>query len=189
MKTTIGLLMLILSSFNANAAIITLTPGAALEVSFELSAPPPSDTNLLSFWFFNTSFKQGLLTFELYDGSQLLGTDVNTIQGSNQLSSFTTSGSPYNFSNPQIIDFSSILNGTIDGLFRITLTEGYREIDTNISSLELIIADVGNGGTIYEFLSFTNVNFIEAPLTKVAEPTSILLFISSMFLLFSRRKV
>ncbi len=177
MKKVFVFLFFAFSVVKANAAVITLTPGDSLEFRFELSAPPPPTVDTLAFNIFNTSFDLGLLTVELFDGGVLLGTDVNTVQGSNQLSHFVSSTSLFDFSNPAIVNFASILDGSIDGIFKVSVTNGFREIDTDQVSLNLATAFDGSGTTIYEFLSFTRVDFIQGSPTSVPEPPTLLLLI------------
>ena len=109
---------------SAHAA--TILEGEIVQFSFTLSGPPtcPDGTcdTLIMTPFGASSIFQGspIMHVELFNGNTLLG----TFTGVPVVAAFDSSTSLYTFDSPPTIDFSSILNGAIQGIVLYQLTGG-----------------------------------------------------------------
>lgn len=119
-----------ISSLPAQGALVTLTPDDVLEIHFTVPTLPHPDTDMF-YIFANGSTITGGFTVvtELYDGNTLLGTYTD---GYSQITSrWKELGGLNTNGNPEIIDFTSILDGTIDGYTRTTISANSITFDTD----------------------------------------------------------
>lgn len=100
---------------------VTVLPGEAFEVDFTFSSQPLASGNpvdLLVFSLAPSTVSSGLTGYdvELWDGGTLLATNST---GPDLLWGFVSAGSAWT-QNPEIVsDFSSIVDGSIDGRIRL----------------------------------------------------------------------
>jgi hypothetical protein len=127
------------------AGTLTLTSGNILRYSFQtdpgawgIQAPDYLDLNLVSNGSFTPAEPLSVLTAMLYDGNTLLGTYVSPYNApiSNfigiQLGEWISSTSPnpgFPFGFATAIDFTSMLNGTIQGRIDVTISSGTLSFD------------------------------------------------------------
>ena len=131
-------------SLNTNAAVITLSEGGLnfLEVQFTVPIQPDQH-NALNI---GVSFSSGPSSppfsaiASLYDGGALLANSVTSSPGQR----YATVGSAFSATDP-IIDYTSIANGAIDGLFTLLVTSGSRTFDTNDFFINTF-GDTGSSG-------------------------------------------
>jgi hypothetical protein len=127
------------------AGTLTLTQGNTLRYTFETDpgawgtqAPDYLDLKLVSNGSFSPAEPLSVLTAMLYDGNTLLGTYVSPydtpistfigIQLGEWISSTSPNpGFPFGFATP--IDFTSMLNGTIQGRIDVTISSGTLSFD------------------------------------------------------------
>jgi len=125
-----------------------LTPDEVLRVPFTI------DSNFVSAIPDVLSLKLGIIDVQvayttrqarLFDGTTLLGEDVKGSWGSfvgplsmNPSNSFVEASSVWSFKGPTVVDFSSILDGTIDGLIEFRIETGQVDIDLNQVDLWMI---------------------------------------------------
>ncbi len=115
-----------IASSSAYAELVTLSPGDVLEIRFDVPVLPSPDNDMF-YIFANGSTVTGYFDAVtlLFDGDTLLGTYT---EGYSQITSrWITVNSLSTIGNPQIIDFTSLLNGSIDGLTQMT-NVGYNSI-------------------------------------------------------------
>ena len=91
----------------------------------------------------------------LYDGNTLLGTASSSSFGGhvgllslNPAASFAAPGSPWSFDNFTNVDFTTIVDGSIDGRIDFTLETGSMDIDLANINLSFIKASSCCGGTV-----------------------------------------
>lgn len=166
---------------SANAVSVTLSEGGInyLELEFTVPVQPPQHNALL----INISTSTGPVsppfsaTASLYDGGTLLAQSQTSSIGER----YATTGSFYSDVDP-IIDYTTIADGTIIGIFTLLVTSGSRTFDTDNFSIDTF-SDTGNfgfDGTV------TNVSVS----TVVPIPAAVWLFGSGILGLIgvSRRK-
>jgi hypothetical protein len=176
------LLSVVCLALPAAAATITLQPSDVLQLSFTTLAAPdcsagggPCDTLIFLLDFTNNVNDASIPTATLFDSSTLLGTFqtnqtclmLGTCSG--LVPSFVTPGSIYGLGSP-VIDFTSILNGTIHGVLDVKVNKPI-DFDTNSSDNSFLVTHatsvgVGMGGY---FKGFDNVTVV------TPEPASITL--------------
>ncbi len=101
--------------------LVTVKSGDVLEIRFDVPVLPSPDNDMF-FIFANGSTVTGYFTTitEMFDGDTLIGTYT---EGWSQITSrWVTADSLSTIGTPQVIDFSSLLYGSIDGLTRMTIT-------------------------------------------------------------------
>lgn len=138
MKLKCSVLLSLFLALVANTANATLiTHENVLEVRFEFARPFRGDNyNLLQFDIFGQYLGPRKHVMELYDGDTLLGSSFGP---ANSDTNFRAFGSPPHITNPAFADFSTIWDGSIDGLLRYTFMEGSGR---NIINLEDIDASI-----------------------------------------------
>ncbi|MCP3918538.1 MAG: hypothetical protein GY711_23575 [bacterium] len=139
------------------ASADVLTPSEVLRVEFTIDNAFNLQPNTLSL---NFGIVQVLAAYTersaaLYDGSTLLGIDSKTSFGShvgplslNPSNSWVTATSPYTFKNPTIVDFTTILDGTIQGRVDFTIATGAIDIPLNQVNLRLLRATGPSSGNV-----------------------------------------
>jgi hypothetical protein len=132
MKTLSGLVLLLsaLLAQSAAAGSLAIEPGEALQIRFTTNPAPDCGAacDILIFVLGFTASTADITSARLFDGTQLLGTyttnpvclAAGTCAG--LVPAFVTATSLYGLSAP-VIDFSSILAGTINGVLDITFTD------------------------------------------------------------------
>lgn len=110
------------------ASALPVLPGQALSVTFGFPGDPNSpigEVDTLSF-ILNGTCSAGCgvpsAKVDLFNGATLLGTFSWTFSQPFTTFAFTSQTSQFTFNAARIADFSSIANGSINGLFRITNT-------------------------------------------------------------------
>ena len=170
------------------AGPITFLPGDTLEIRFYLPGPPDqlmypngvlADVDIFHASISNTS--QLLIlspvvshTAELFDGSVSLGTITNTFGGAStgyanleagnwkSPSSLFDSGSP---GRDLVIDFSSFVDGSIDGRLQFQIASGSMLVDID-TLLPFFNIGLGFGGT----WGITNVQPVISQISIIPQP-------------------
>ncbi len=179
----IALPLAIAVSPSARSSSIVVGPQTTIEIDFTVPYPTPTIScclggpiiqyppDLVDFEFSGIQVLSPLAdSASLYNGQTLLGTYINSGQSPPALfvsptSLFTTVGDP-----PSVIDFSSFLNGTIQGRLLITLTKGsFLYTDQSSVRGQLGLGSVnegsfGDGGLV----TITSVTFSPAPAAELA---------------------
>ena len=125
-------------SFNVNAANITLSENGLNFLEIQFSVPvQPAQHNALSIGVTNSSGSVFSAVASLFDGGDLLANSLTSSLGER----YATTGSSFSGIDP-IIDYTTIADGTIDGLFTLFVTSGFRTFDTN----DFYINTFGEGG-------------------------------------------
>jgi len=115
---------------------ILLTPDNYIDIYFSFNDSPDQNNDILTFRVSDINIHtQGLISASLYDGDDYIGTYNDTTQGYNRHFFFIQSDSLFTLLSPTIIDFSSIKNGSINGLLRLSTTEGEFDIDFSNSGI------------------------------------------------------
>jgi len=144
-KFRIVMMLLCASAGSLFAGTLTLTQGNILRYTFQTDpgawgalAPDYLDLKLVSNGSFSPAEPLSVLTATLYDGNTLLGsyvspfnTPISTFIGI-QLGEWISSASPnpgFPFGFATVIDFTSILNGTIQGRIDVTISSGTLSFD------------------------------------------------------------
>jgi hypothetical protein len=135
MRMSMAVLVVACLARPAAAGTITLQPTDVLQLSFTTLAAPdcsagggPCDTLIFNLGFTNNLNGASIATAKLFDSSTLLGTfqtnqtclKLGTCAG--LVPSFVAPGSIYGLGSP-VVDFTSILNGTIHGVLDIRLNK------------------------------------------------------------------
>ena len=118
-------------------------------------SPQPPDVIRLNFGLTEVLVAYTARVAELYDGNTLLGTHRSTLFGSHvgllnldPSNSWRTPTSLWNFDNPGVADFTTILDGTIDGRIDYTVETGEHSIPLNQINLNFIKATGASGGWV-----------------------------------------
>jgi len=142
------------------AAGATIRPGDVLEIHFSTLPSPtcldatinqPAACDTLVFNIAFTTNPGAPITARLFNSSVLLGTfqtSISCLQNgtcAGLVPSFVAPGSVYDLGSP-VIDFTSILNGTIDGILKITVTAP-TDIDLNSADSFIEVLHAQNRGT------------------------------------------
>jgi hypothetical protein len=141
------------------AGTIEVSPGQVMQYTFttdpETFGCPPAltasscDTLVLSIPF--VSPVPDTLTAQLFDGPSLLGSS----SGNCCLVAFTSASSIYDLGT--VVDFTSIQNGTIDGIIDVSSTQPFELDSDGVTTLSLAHAN-GFGSTAEDTLSATLTN-------------------------------
>jgi hypothetical protein len=147
-------------SFSSTAETITLNSEETLRVTFNVTPPFDYTPDVIQFQLGEVNIASPLtsLSGSLYNGQTLLGTDTAGIfaqyfgNNTGKLSLYTaaqwkSSASPFIYDNPAIIDFTSILNGTINGRVDFRIQTGSMTINLDEIQLSMIQAKGINWGT------------------------------------------
>lgn len=169
------------------AAATTFLPGEVMEVRFRFAAPPvcpggPCDVLHVDPDPYSAFFLVADQA-SLFNGTTLLGTQTGTT-----VPNFRSATSLFNTFNSATIDFSSITNGTIDGLFRFSISGGRMEFPGPAGFRLLPARAEGPGVTVAEpgnFAEITSVTIIPA---AVPEPGSALPLGAGALLLLALRR-
>jgi hypothetical protein len=140
------------------AKAVPILPGETLRVEFGFSSAPdigipqlpsnhPWRVPTVLFGFLNVTrlagFGQPSATFALYDGDDLLGSFSINFDGFTTFG-FSAPGGLFTFRAGSVTDFSSIADGTIDGVLLITNTSPV-DLDLSAADLEVGHATQSNG--------------------------------------------
>ncbi len=164
----------------APASADVLNAGEILRVDFTVNNNFNIQPNTLklNFGLIQVVSPFGTRSAALYDGSTLLGTAMSSSFGTHMgalnldpSNSFTTSTSPWTFGSPAIVDFTSILNGTIQGRIEFSLTTGAMDIPLGQVNLSFIRATNGSGGSVTSPApTVTNVEIVSTIGTSYCGP-------------------
>jgi hypothetical protein len=192
MKTAIGILFLIISCHSAVVAASTqlfsnIQAGQSLNVTFTLSAPPPSPYNLLGISFFGTGIS-GIDSFttEIYDGATLLSSDTSSLISPSSLRTASNPFTSYGGAPSLLADLSTLNDdGTLLG--RVVFTPNFSPSGGNISLFGIgvqMLNQIGeSGGTLFPE---SQIEITSAQI--VPEPQTLLLGGLSITLLFARSR-
>ncbi len=172
----------------------TVSPGEIVKFSFTLSGPPtcpsgPCDTFVMS-PFGATSIFVGLpiMHIELFDGNTLLGSYV----GVAVVADFVSSTSQFTFGNPTVIDFSSFLDGSINGTVYYQLTDGSitnTSLDPANAGFSVGHATSSNGFTGMVPIVVTDESFVPEPGVAVCVLTGLAAMICAKLRRSNRRRI
>jgi hypothetical protein len=190
--TRISVAVLIFGLLPATEArATTLTPADVL--SFQFTTNPANfgafTPDLLGL-VFGGATASGSVTAEatLYDGQTVLGSYVMSLCCSTFF--FKASSSPYTFGNPTVVDFTSISNGSIQGLLTFHLLSGtLLNVDlttpNDSSGLQLLLGQANSSNGANFNLNWRTVTAVDV--TAVPEPASLTLL--GIALLAAARRV
>ena len=167
---------------NRADASVTLEPGQTLDVYFdfpggttfsEFGPSYPLDTLSFNLEDYSVYPATATATAALYNGGTLLGTIASFNADIDQTFAFEGSTSKYTAGATDVIDFSSIADGTIDGLLQIQLVG-----DASANDLVIYTNGFGTGAysnTIYDVASTDPqiTSEVVVPNTPIPEPTSL----------------
>lgn len=127
----------------------------------------------------------GSFTTRLFDRGQLLGTYTGADPGLESVqafSRFVSASSIYTVGDPTVIDFSSFLDGTIQGLLEFTIERGSGANVFRVSD------DLTLGRAFSPTIAITgNINPSSFEISAVPEPASLLLVAGGLACLSARR--
>jgi hypothetical protein len=179
-KITIFILVLsiiLLGTIDVVAESVTLTPDKALRINFYTLPPlnPVPDTFVLGLGDVGAN-KYTSMRGSIYNGDTLLGVDTYDDHGDmvGALSVYLFWKSPeseFTFTDPGVIDFSSIRNGTINGRIDYTIQTGSMTIDlTRVRLIMWDAYDAYSGHNTYPDPIITSKSIVSIP-----EPATLLL--------------
>ena len=134
-----------------------MNAGDTLCVEFSIATPHNTPPDVLSLNLMLIQVNQAFTTrtAKLYDGATLLGThsrnDFGTHVGALHLqpaNSFASATSVWTFNNPAIVDFTPILNGTIQGRIEFSILTGQVDINLGVVNLTMIRGTNASGGAV-----------------------------------------
>jgi len=135
-----------------------MTPGMTLRVRFTVHRPfqpQPPDTLLLLLDHPFIETPLGSYAAQLFNGNVLLGTHTSTLLGLTQgqmnvmdFDSWKSATSAFTFDHPTVVDFTSILDGSIQGVVEFTIANGEMDVDLNKVALQLSHALDGSSGVV-----------------------------------------
>lgn len=183
------------------AAAVVIAPGQSMQVTFSFpSAPslpanivaalPPGDPLLVADvleGFLRTAILSGfgapLAEIQFFNGGTLLGTIDESASVLNAFA-FDGPGSVFAFNSVAAADFSSIRNGSIQGVFRVTnISTAEAGFGQPAPTFDLTISDllVGHANGAQQFLTFGPAPVIGTEaLVGVAEPGAAGLFVLAL---------
>lgn len=149
---------LFLTTSTPSARADVLTPDDTLHVEFTINnnwQGVTPDVITLGFGIIQVLSAFTSRTARIYDDCTLLGTDVKTSFGGyvgtlslNPTNGFIDASSVWSFKNPAVIDFTSILDGSIQGRIEFKIATGAIDIPLNQVSLSMIHATSASGGSV-----------------------------------------
>ncbi len=169
----VTVLVLLFCVSNVYAAIVTLTPEETLRVEF-ITTPPFNhvpDTLELGIGMVEVLSPYTYLSSSLYDDTDLLGTDIFSVFGNHTgmlglyiAASWKSPESLSDFFDPAVIDFTSIRDGSIQGIINFTIATGAIEFD--LESVEITAThatDPASGHVIMPKPVITSVQIVPEP--------------------------
>ena len=148
-----------------------LTPDMTLRITFTIdnNFNMPPNTLKLNFGLTNVISPYTVRTGKLFDGTTLLGQhDATSFGGHTGLlnldpsNSWTAPGSPWTFDGAATgVDFTTILDGTIQGVIEYTIQTGAHDIPANQINLTMIQATSSSGGYVVTPVpTITSIQFL-----------------------------
>jgi hypothetical protein len=145
------------TGFNSASAEI-INAGDILRIEFKVDAdwtPEPPDVMRLNFGLIEVLSAFTTRIAELYDGNTLLGTASTSSFGTHvgllnldPSNSWRTADSLWDFDNPGIADFTTIIDGSIDGRIDFMIATGSVDIPLNQINLNFIKATGPSSGIV-----------------------------------------
>ena len=136
----------------------TVTANDVMRIHFRMNTPlnGTPDVLNLNFGLLTVNQAYGTRTARLWDCGKPLGTASSSSFGTHvgrlnldPSNSWTTTSSPWTFDSPGIVnDFTSIQNGTIQGIIDFTIASGSVTIPLGQVNLNMIRATSGSGGSV-----------------------------------------
>lgn len=123
------------------SGIFTLNDNETLRMAFRVSATPTTDVMVTDVGLVSAP-TSATSSWRVLNGSNLLGTQ----QGATGVAFWRSSVSQ--FSNGTTIDFSSLLNGTIDGRVEFAVTKGPFQLDLSKAIVGIAHAFSSNGFSV-----------------------------------------
>ena len=151
-----------------------MTSDEFLRIEFKVTGdwtPVDPDVLLLNFGLITVIEPFTKRIADLYDGNTLLGTASSTSFGNHvgllnldPSNSWKAPGSPWNFDSPGTADFTTIVDGSIDGRIEFRIATGSVDIPLNQVNLTVLRATGPNSGTVVTPVPTINsIEIIPAP--------------------------
>ena len=151
-----------------------MTSDEFLRIEFKVTGdwtPVDPDVLLLNFGLITVIEPFTKRIADLYDGNTLLGTASSTSFGNHvgllnldPSNSWKAPGSPWNFDSPGTADFTTIVDGSIDGRIEFRIATGSIDIPLNQVNLTVLRATGPNSGTVVTPVPTINsIEIIPAP--------------------------
>ena len=147
-----------LAALSPTASGELMTSDEFLRIEFKVTpdwTPVDPDVLLLNFGLITVIEPFTKRIADLYDGNTLLGTASTTSFGNHvgllnldPSNSWKAPGSPWNFDSPGTADFTTIVDGSIDGRIEFRIATGSVDIPLNQVNLTVLRATGPNSGTV-----------------------------------------
>ena len=151
-----------------------MTSDEFLRIEFKVTGdwtPVDPDVLLLNFGLITVIEPFTKRIADLYDGNTLLGTASSTSFGNHvgllnldPSNSWKAPGSPWNFDSPGTADFTTIVDGSIDGRIEFRIATGSIDIPLNQVNLTALRATGPNTGTpVTPLPTINSIQILPAP--------------------------
>jgi hypothetical protein len=144
----------------ASARADVMTPGTPLRVTFKVAnpvQPSPPDTLVLVLDQYFIPTPIGSYTSNLFNGATLLGTYTSTAlgaatgqHGASPFAFWKSATSIFTVGNPTVVDFTSFVDGSIDGVIEFTIATGEIDFDLGKVELQLLKANSSGSGSLVQ---------------------------------------
>jgi hypothetical protein len=181
---TVAISLLPVVSRTTLAAIdVRVDPGQRLVLEFHQDGLPPLGTDTLTFGSGAASFFLTGNQFSLYDGNNLLGTVLQT--NTDLSAAFRTPSSPWT-NDSAIVDFSSILAGTLNG--RLVVTPQFASPSGFVRYISRVVTTVDATGQDTFVAASQRVAVIDAAFA-IPEPASARMVVIAFCSMWPRRRM
>jgi hypothetical protein len=181
---TVAISLLPVMSGTTSAAIdVRVDPGQRLVLDFHQDGIPPPGTDTLMFGSGAASFFLTGNQFSLYEGNNLLGTVVQS--NTNLSTAFRMPSSPW-INDSAIVDFSSILAGTLSG--RLVVTPQFSSPSGFVRYISPTVTTVDATGQ-NSFTAASQRSAVIAAAFAIPEPASAPMLVVALCSMWPRRRV
>ncbi len=163
-----------LAALSPTASGDVLTSDQYLEIVFKIDPdwnPVEPDVLRMNFGLITVIEPFTKRIADLFDGNTLLGTASSTSFGNHvgllnldPSNSWKAPGSPWNFDSPGTADFTTIIDGSIDGRIEFRIATGSVDIPLNQVNLTALRATGANSGTpVTPLPTINSIEIVPAP--------------------------